>query len=35
MGQGRNRLYNLISLLFLLLALIVVLLVMVRFLSPA
>lgn len=35
MGQGRNRLYNLISLLFLLLALIVVLLVVARFLSPA
>lgn len=35
MGQGRNRVYNLISLMFVLLALVVVLLVIARFLSPA
>ena len=34
MGRGRNRLYNLISLVFLLLALLVVILVIAQFLVP-
>lgn len=34
MGQGRSRFYNLISLVFVILSLIVVIFIMMRFLSP-